>query len=60
TENPCLDENLSICKAQAKLKPECTVVHEDFSFAQQRSRWMSFRSNTILSMILCIYNMAEK
>jgi alpha-beta hydrolase superfamily lysophospholipase len=32
------------------LKPECTIVHEaSFKFGrilQQRSRWVSFRSNT--------------
>jgi len=38
---------LPICKAQEILKPECTTVHEDFRILQQRSRWVSFRSNTI-------------
>ena len=33
-ENLCLDENLPICKAQERLKPECTDVHEDFSLLQ--------------------------
>ncbi len=28
TENPCLGENLPICKAQEILKPECNTVHE--------------------------------
>ncbi|MDA3789845.1 MAG: hypothetical protein PF503_15275, partial [Desulfobacula sp.] len=38
---------LPIYKAQKILKPECTTVHEDFRILQQRSRWVSFRSNTI-------------
>ncbi len=37
---------MPIYKAQGILKPECTVVHEDFKILQQRSRWVSFRSNT--------------
>ncbi len=37
-ENLCLDEKLLICEAQKKMKPECTVVHEDFRILQQRNR----------------------
>jgi hypothetical protein len=42
----CLDEKLPICKAQEILQPECTTVHEDCRILKQRSRWVSFRSNT--------------
>ena len=38
--------NLPICEAQELLQPECTVVHEDCKSLKQRSRWVSFRSNT--------------
>ncbi len=34
TENPCLGEKLPRCKAQANLKPERTIVREDFGFVQ--------------------------
>ncbi len=44
--NLCLDEKLPRYKAQAKLKPERTQVREDFSFVQQRRRWVTFRPNT--------------
>ncbi len=45
-KTPCLGKKLPIYKAQKILKPECTTVHEDFRILQQRSRWVSFRSNT--------------
>ena len=45
----CLDEKLPRCKAQAKLQPERTLVREDCRFVQQRRRWGTFRSNTILA-----------
>jgi hypothetical protein len=31
-ETPCLDEKLPRCKAQAKLKPERTIVREARSY----------------------------
>jgi hypothetical protein len=43
----CLDKKLPICKAQAKQNPERTKVREDFSFVQQRRRWVAFDSNII-------------
>jgi endonuclease/exonuclease/phosphatase family metal-dependent hydrolase len=42
-----LDEKLPICKAQGILQPERTFVREDCRILKQRSRWVSFRSNTL-------------
>ncbi|MCP3874965.1 MAG: parvulin peptidyl-prolyl isomerase [Desulfobacteraceae bacterium] len=59
TENPCLGEKLPICKAQEILKPECTTVYEDSKILKQRSRWVSFCSNTnwiIFSLIVISFS----
>ena len=54
------DARLEEMRMHTILKPECTVVHEDFRILKQRRRWVSFRPNTNYFSIDCHIHLAPR